>query len=108
MHICSCGKISRFGQRKCTQCHSAYMRTWRKTHKLTGDARLKDIVRHIAGVYQRRGILIPKPCEVFGCTNKSEKHHDDYNKPLEVRWICRKHHLAFHKVARETLVKNGI
>jgi hypothetical protein len=37
--------------------------------------------------------LVPQPCEVCGAT-KVEKHHPDYSKPLEVRWLCREHHLA--------------
>lgn len=36
-----------------------------------------------------------KPCEVCG-NQKSEGHHTDYSKPLEVRWLCRKHHMALH------------
>lgn len=43
--------------------------------------------------------LVPQTCEVCGAV-KVEAHHDDYNKPLEVRWLCRTHHLAHHgKVA---------
>jgi hypothetical protein len=35
-----------------------------------------------------------KGCEICGDT--SEKHHDDYSKPLQVRWLCKKHHEQLH------------
>jgi hypothetical protein len=39
---------------------------------------------------------IPKqPCEVCG-NPKAQKHHEDYSKPLEVKWLCVKHHAAHH------------
>ena len=45
--------------------------------------------------------LASQPCEVCGSA-KVEAHHDDYSKPLEVRWLCRMHHLVHHgKVAYE-------
>lgn len=47
------------------------------------------------------------------CSNCSKKckphgHHDDYTKPLDVRWLCVKCHNDFHKDAREILRKDGI
>jgi hypothetical protein len=53
--------------------------------------------RSYANVYQRRGVLKPQPCEVVGCRNVPQKHHDDYDRPLDVRWLCRPHHLALHR-----------
>jgi hypothetical protein len=50
----------------------------------------------------RRGRLIRLPCEVCGST-KSAGHHDDYSKPLEVRWLCRVHHDELHAAERQAI-----
>lgn len=42
------------------------------------------------------GRLVRQPCEKCGAT-KVDAHHDDYSKPLDVRWLCRKHHLEHHR-----------
>lgn len=68
------------------------MRDWRKTHPLNAEQRRRDIARSYAGVYLRRGKIKRCPCEVCGSTD-AQMHHDDYSKPLEVRWLCRKCHL---------------
>lgn len=47
-----------------------------------------------------RGVLIKGPCEVCGITEADgaliDGHHDDYSKPLDVRWLCRQHHIRLH------------
>ena len=46
---------------------------------------------------KRAGRLITQqPCELCGKAF-AHAHHDDYRKPLEVRWLCVKHHGTFHK-----------
>lgn len=54
--------------------------------------------RYLAHLYveaaKRCGILTPQPCEI--CGGKAEAHHPDYNRPGDVRWLCRKHHAQLH------------
>ena len=44
----------------------------------------------------RRGLIQQQPCEVCGSPT-SEAHHDDYERPMAVRWFCRLHHKAEHR-----------
>ena len=42
-------------------------------------------------------LVKPKVCSTAKCRNKKvEAHHDDYRKPLTVRWLCRKCHSQHH------------
>lgn len=43
----------------------------------------------------RLGVIKPEPCAVCGA-EKAEAHHPDYDRPLHVVWLCRKHHKAVH------------
>ena len=74
------------------------MREWRKTHPLSADQRKKANARSYAKVYRKRGKLIARPCQVCG-SSEVEAHHDNYDKPLDVKWLCRRHHLDAHRIA---------
>ena len=52
------------------------------------------------------GTITKKPCEVCG-SDEVQAHHDDYSKPLEVRWLCRRHHSDLHNKIREELRANN-
>lgn len=47
-----------------------------------------------------RGKMKKLPCEVCGA-EKVEAHHLDYSKPLDVMWLCRKHHANLHRMEPE-------
>jgi len=54
---------------------------------------------NLTGCAIKSGLLVRQPCEVCG-HSPVEAHHGDYSKPLDVRWLCRTHHLEQHgKVA---------
>jgi hypothetical protein len=44
-------------------------------------------------IYQGR--LVRQPCEICG-KQRVDAHHDDYSRPLDVRWLCRSHHKQLH------------
>lgn len=99
----NCSKCSgaieqnRVGQRYCRSCHNEYMRVTRKKHtELDDSAKKKANARAYANVYIKRGFIKRQPCAVCG-SEKSQMHHEDYNKPTDVVWLCRAHHLEVHQ-----------
>ena len=42
------------------------------------------------------GTLEKKGCEVWG-RETIDAHHDRYDEPLNVRWLCRRHHVRLHQ-----------
>ena len=49
----------------------------------------------ILGRSVRAGHITKEPCEVCG-SDEVAAHHDDYDIPLRVRWLCSKHHNQWH------------
>lgn len=102
-----CGKCGvgheRTGQRYCADCHAAYMREWRKTHTLSPAAQSRDDARHVAARRKSRGTIVPRPCQVCG-DDRVEMHHIDHEKPFDVTWLCRKHHLEWHMLWRRAVM----
>ena len=109
---------------KCKQCQKEYdksrlkdpkrmkaRRDYQKTE--TGKARHKEATKRwvdrntikraahiIAGNAIRKGSIVRRDCEVCGKQN-AEAHHDDYARPLDVRWLCVEHHNEWHRLNGE-------
>lgn len=88
--------------RYCRKCHAEYMRKTRPKHsELSKKERDRSTARRMANAAVKKGQIKKKPCERCGAV-KSEKHHDDYSKPLEVIWLCRPCHIEHHKKMKES------
>ena len=85
-------------QRYCKKCHAGNMREKRPIHsELSTDAKKRANARAYLNTYLRRGKVQKKPCIICG-SEDSQAHHQDYNKPLDVIWLCREHHLLVHEI----------
>jgi uncharacterized protein YdaU (DUF1376 family) len=60
------------------------------------ERKARDRARQATSRAMKAGQLQRQPCEECGDPN-SQAHHDDYGKPLEVRWLCPQHHDKFHR-----------
>ena len=74
--------------------------TIRTPSTLAGEESLKRWAHVATASALRRGLIERQPCEVCG-VEQSDAHHDDYARPMAVRWLCRKHHKEAHRAAEE-------
>jgi len=62
------------------------------------------VVAGIIHTSKVKGILIAQPCEICGITENIHAHHEDYSRPLEVRWLCAYHHSRVHSLFKKKKV----
>jgi hypothetical protein len=73
----------------CRAKHYAATRLWRLRNKE------KDKAHHLLAKAIKKGKIIREACSVCG-TEQAQGHHNDYNQPLAVIWLCPLHHMALH------------
>lgn len=70
----------------------------RKLKKKRSINKLKQSARAQARVARLKGLILKgNKCEACEATWKLEMHHDDYNQPLKIRWLCQICHRKHHK-----------
>ncbi len=57
----------------------------------------KDRARKKLWWATKSGKIEKLPCEVCG-TKAEAHHHEGYDKPLNVKWLCKTHHMEAHHV----------
>lgn len=113
-HLCPvCNIRPKVEHRSCRQCANSERKKWIKSkggqwayctrlgnrHKLVARAYVNHQVH--AGKLQRL------PCEVCGKL-ESEAHHNSYENPLDIRWLCMGHHDALERWIRMKSKKNNL
>lgn len=76
--------------------HAAKRADYNRRYKAIPENRVKIRAREAVQNALRYGKMARQPCEVCGA-EKTHGHHDDYLKPLEVRWLCHSCHAAEHR-----------
>ncbi len=80
-----------------------------RTLKYYYSNKIKALARSIVGKAIKKGILSKNDfCCLCGSTKYIQAHHDDYNKPLEVKWVCRKCHYKIHQTAIASAIRSGV
>lgn len=116
----------------CRNCHRAWRRGHYRRYKAESDAtclrwrsrnveqckkyasraqrkrRSRPIIKQMEIIYSlvqraiHAGILTPQPCRICGSV-KAVAHHENYAKPLDVLWYCRRHHSRLHAIVGSRL-----
>lgn len=95
-----CGKHPRRKYSKyCDDCRQVIRRRYNKTYDSNPRERFRKRVMGKVHAAIKKGILTRSPCIICG-EPQTHAHHADYRKPLEVTWLCAKHHTQLHQIIR--------
>ena len=83
--------------------NTASYRRWRENHLEEARQQRLEYAKNNRG--QHNAIALAQKyfperqiCEIEGCFELGERHHDDYSRPKEIRWLCKKHHKELHRI----------
>jgi hypothetical protein len=73
---------------------------------MTVSIKERNKAHRIVSAAKAKGILAIQPCEVCG-KEAVHAHHDDYSRPLDVKWLCPFHHKERHIQIGKPLVETA-
>jgi len=105
-HLNKCKECTKLDARKNRVGNIEY---YREYDRKRGNRQSKSYLDDYRNRYQRKykahnmvnnairdGKLFSEPCSECGATESLHAHHDDYARPLNVRWLCAAHHKQWH------------
>jgi len=93
----------------CNPCNTKRLKAYRATKngaKKTRESVYRSIKKHplkqkarleLNRAVKFNGLYKPDTCSDCKKYKRIEGHHEDYSKPLEVIWVCRRCHFNIHK-----------
>lgn len=87
-------KIQKYDRDRGYRQDKSYLPEWRAKYPK------KYKAHNMVNNQKRAGNLFEQPCDVCGA-KKVVAHHDDYDKPLNIRWMCQHHHKEWHAMFGE-------
>jgi len=97
----------RNGGRICIDCQREKNNEYQRWMYLRNPEQFRQYTRNYALKHPERikawGVahyLYPETqvCSVEGCNRLAHRHHDDYSKPADIKWLCPLHHKELSKV----------
>lgn len=97
-------KVRHFCGRDCYTDFRKYKLPKEEHHRYGTGLELSEVkkrakARSILNHYLRDKKITRPKCQI--CGEKSEAHHDNYDNPLDVKWLCFKHHRLYHKIGNK-------
>lgn len=74
------------------EANTSYMRKYRQKFPLKYKAHIA-----VSGAVNSSKLVKPSTCEECNSKGQIEGHHHDYNKPLDVTWLCSSCHSCLHR-----------
>ena len=84
-----------------------YHRGDRSKYPISPRAKEKKDAQNILHAAVRYGKIKKQNCQECGSPN-TDGHHDDYSRPLEVRWLCRNCHMKLHRKPTGSTLTEGL
>lgn len=109
--LCPCGAERVPGNHSyCQPCANLQSREWRRRFGKTIEEKLRHKKRYNEdGFYRKkidariklnnavqRGAVVKEDCTICDSNIRVEGHHEDYDKPLDVIWLCKRCHDEWH------------
>jgi hypothetical protein len=84
-------RIRKYDRDRGNRQNSSYLSEHRKKYPIQTKAQRK-VAYEIS-----KGTIKEEPCEICQSEIRLHAHHDDYSKPLKIRWLCAAHHKQWHR-----------